>query len=282
VTQRQRIVVVTGATDGIGKRTAIEIAKRGPDLKVFVHGRSEAKAEAAAREVEAAADAKGRIEPCAADFASLASVRRLGETLCERLPVIDVLVNNAGVVMDERVMTEDGFETTFHVNHLAPFLLTLTVLPSLRASAHGRTVHVSSVAHRSGRLRAQDLSLGSLKSSKGAFDGYVAYATSKLCNVLFSNELARRLVGTSVTSNSLHPGVITTKLLWKGFRSRGADLGRGAATSVKLALDPAFDGVIGRYFDDEREAATVAAASDPSLMAALWSVSIDATHAPPL
>ncbi len=268
---RERIVLVTGATDGIGKQTAVEIARRG--ARVIAHGRSREKADRAAEAIAKAAGVP-TVDACAGDFASLASVRALGEDVRARYPRLDVLINNAGVIMDARALTGDGFEMTFQVNHLASFLLTLMLLPSLKASEQGRVVHVSSMAHASGRLDFDDL------DAKKRFDGYTAYATSKLCNVLFAYELARRLEGSPVTSNALHPGVITTKLLWKGFGSKGASLERGAATSVKVALDASLASTTGRYFDDEREARSSTASRDLDTQRRLWDVSLERTAAP--
>lgn len=267
------VVLVTGATDGIGKQTAIELASRG--ARVIVHGRTLPKAELAAHEIRRAAP-DSRIDVCAADFSSLAEVRRLGELLAVSHPRLDVLINNAGVYMHDRVLTVDGFETTFAVNHLAPFLLTLLLLPALSKSDQGRVVNVSSMAHSRGRLDFDDL------DSDRRFDAYQAYATSKLANILFSNELARRLSGTPTTSNALHPGVITTKLLMQGFGSTGASVKQGAATSVKLALDPDLSTTSGRYFSDEREVKPAPASHDEKVQRRLWTVSLSRTAAPDL
>lgn len=267
-----RTIVVTGATDGIGKQTALELAKRG--ARVVVHGRTQEKAERVSQDIATASGATGRVEACAGELGSLDEVRRLGVALAGRYPTIDVLINNAGVFMHERVLTVDGFESTFAINHLAPFLLTLTLLPSLRASAQGRVVNVSSMAHSRGRLDFDDL------DGERRFEGYAAYATSKLANVLFSNELARKLGGTRVTSNALHPGVITTKLLMQGFGSTGASLERGAATSVKLAVEPSLAKTTGRYWSDEREVTPSVASRDVAAQARLWDVSLARTKAP--
>lgn len=266
-----KVALVTGATDGIGKQTALELAERG--AHVIVHGRSRDKAERVVDELRAATGAGQRVEACVADFSRLAEVRALGEEIALR-PRLDILVNNAGVFVHERVLTVDGFETTFAVNHLAPFLLTLLLVPLLRRSAPARVVVVSSMAHARGRIDVNDL------DGAQRFEGYRAYATSKLANVLFSNELARRLAGTGVTSNALHPGVITTKLLMQGFGSTGASLESGAATSLRVALDPALEATTGRYFSDEREVAPSVAARDEAVARALWDVSLARTGAP--
>ncbi len=266
------VVLVTGATDGIGKQTALDLLRRGSH--VLVHGRTAAKAAAVADELAALVpDARHRVEPFGADLSSLAEVRALASQVIARHEFLDVLINNAGVFMNERVVTVDGFEASFAINHLAPFVLTALLLPALRESEQGRVVTVSSIAHNRGRLDWDDL------DAKVRFEGYAAYANSKLANVLFAYELAKRLVGTRVTSNALHPGVITTKLLWNGFGSRGDSLERGAATSVKLALDASLAGVTGKYFDNEREARSSAASHDPAAMTRLWEISAARTGA---
>ena len=225
----QRIAVVTGATEGIGKETATELAAKG--LLVVVHGRSAARARQAADEVAKASGAS-KVDVCVADFASVKQVRAMAEGLAATYPRIDVLLNNAGVFVNERTVTEDGFELTVAVNHFAHFVLTHALISPLGASDQGRVVHVASGVHSSGRVDLDDLSF------ERSFSGYEAYASSKLMNVLFSNELARRLRGTRVTSNALHPGVIATKLLRKGFGAAGgASLAAGARTSVKVATD---------------------------------------------
>ncbi|MFZ9889308.1 MAG: SDR family oxidoreductase [Myxococcota bacterium] len=245
-----RTVLVTGSTDGIGFATARILARRG--ARVLVHGRSQARLAETISGLQQAVP-EGRFEAFEGDFASFASVRALAGAVRERAPDLDVLVNNAGVFASERQLTQDGHELTWQVNHLAPFLLTLELLPLLQQRPAARIVNVSSIAHTRGGLFLDDPSLGH------HFDGYRAYAQSKLANVLFTQELARRLTGTPVTVTSLHPGVIQTKLLREGFGAmQGGSLDEGAATSVKLALDPLPPTANGGYFIDgyEREPAT--------------------------
>ena len=268
-----RTAVVTGATDGIGKETAFELAKRG--FRVLVHGRNEAKAEAAAKEI-ASRVKDARVEPVYGNLGSLAEVRALAAQISEKAPSLDVLVNNAGVFAKERSLTVDGFELSMGVNHFAPFLLSLLVLPAMRAPGDARIVNVSSVAHNRGRIPFDDLTF------ERSFDGYAAYAASKLANVLFTHALARRLVGTSITTNALHPGVITTKLLKTGFGVDGASLEQGAATSVKLASDPSLAKTSGKYFSDEREATSSKASHDQNDEERLWDLSVSLTGAPSL
>lgn len=234
------IVLVTGATDGIGRETARELVRRGAN--VIVHGRSAAKANAVRAELEGIVRGSA-LEPVLGDFSKLASVRAMGEALAARPERIDVLLNNAGVFLNDRETTEDGFEATFAVNHLAPFLLTHLLLPRLSDGQPARIVNVSSVAHSRGSIDLRKI------GSADGFEPYRAYATSKLANVLFTVELARRIGPGPLVVNALHPGVVSTKLLTEGFRMRGSDsLAEGAATSVALALAPELASVTGRYF----------------------------------
>lgn len=266
MTREAPVVLVTGATDGIGRQTALELLKRG--YRVFVHGRTREKAEAVSAELAREVSA-GAAEPLFADLSSMAEVRRLAAETQAKTEKLDVLINNAGVFLHERKLTPDGFEMTFAVNHLAPFLLTHLVLPSLRKSAAARIVTVSSIAHNRGNIDFADLRLDR------HYHGYAAYAASKLANVLFAHEMARRLRGTKITSNALHPGVIGTKLLRSGFGMGGGTVAEGAATSVRLASDPALASVTGKYFSDAREASSSALSHDRALAKRLYEVSAE-------
>jgi NAD(P)-dependent dehydrogenase (short-subunit alcohol dehydrogenase family) len=268
------LVLVTGATDGIGRETARALVRRG--ARVIVHGRSAAKVEATCEELEQIAKG-GAAAPVLGDFAKLASVRAMGAELAARAERIDVLLHNAGVFLNERVETEDGFEATFAINHLAPFVLTHALLPRLSDGAHARIVNVSSIAHARGAIDVDRL--GSLDG----FEPYGAYAASKLANVLFTVELARRLGSGAVTVNALHPGVVSTKLLTEGFKMRGRDsLADGARTSVMLALAPELAGVTGRYFAAEREADVAPSGRDAQLARRLYDESCRLTGVTPL
>jgi len=255
------VVLVTGATDGIGKETARLLALRG--AQVVVHGRTAKSAENARRAIEAAT---GKALPAAvhADLSSLDEVRALAEAWGSG--PLDVLLHNAGVFMTERRLTPDGRELTMAVNHDAPFLLSHLLRPSLERAPQGRLVFVSSVAHSRAVLDLTDLDFAR------RFDGYAAYAASKLANVLCAVELARRLASTRITANALHPGVVSTKLLQTGFGMRGSDsLAAGSATSVHLALDEV--GVSGRYFVSGRPAQPSAPARDAVLARQFYEVS---------
>jgi NAD(P)-dependent dehydrogenase (short-subunit alcohol dehydrogenase family) len=260
-----RVILVTGSTDGIGKETAFELARRG--ATVVLHGKHLGRCQQVLSECVRASG--NRDLGCfAADLSSLDEVRRLGEEIVRQYSRLDVLINNAGVFMTDRVLTGDGFENTFAVNHLAPFLLTHLLLDLLKTSAPSRVVTVSSVAHQRGQLDFQNL------QGEKRFTGYGAYSLSKLANVLFSGELAERLEGTGVTANCLHPGVIGTKLLRQGFGSMsGSSVKDGARTLVFLAADPSVARVTGKYFVKNREEAPSPVASDASLRKQFWDIS---------
>lgn len=260
----QRVILVTGATDGIGRQTALELLRRG--ARVFVHGRNATKTSNVVQDLSRESGSSA-LSPVFADLSSMADVRRLADEVAAQTDHLDVLINNAGVFLHERQLTVDGFETTFAVNHLAPFLLTHRLLPKLRQSVRGRIITVSSIAHSRGRIDFDDL------TAKRYFHGYTAYASSKLANVLFAYEMARRLGAAHVTSNALHPGVITTKLLKSGFGTTGASLAQGAATSVKLAMDPDLATTTGKYFADEREQTSSPTSHDRQVQKRLYEVS---------
>jgi len=258
-------VLVTGSTDGIGRATAMELAGMG--ARTLVHGRDAGRVASAVQAVRRATGNES-VDGLVADFASLAEVRRLADDVIANASRLDVLINNAGVYVRRRELSKDGYELTFAVNHLAPFLLTNLLRPLLEESAPARVVTVSSIAHYSARL-----DLSNLQSEHG-YDGYDAYALSKLCNVLFTTELADRLAGTGVTANSLHPGIISTKLLTAGFPgSRGTSVAQGAATPVYLAASPDVAQSTGLYFADREPRVPNPLAQDRGVRRRLWELS---------
>jgi NAD(P)-dependent dehydrogenase (short-subunit alcohol dehydrogenase family) len=256
-----KTVLITGATDGIGQETARQLLARG--LRVLVHGRSQAKAEQHAQAL-AAGQPGAQALAVWGDLASMRQVVTLAEQVRALAPKLDVLINNAGVFEKRRQLTEDGFERTMAVNHFAPYLLTRRLGPAVQAAPAGRIVVVASMAHSGGELALDDLTF-----ARG-YDGYGAYSTSKLANILFTRALAQRLEGTHVTVNALHPGVIGTKLLRAGFGMGGASVAEGARTSVYLATSDEVEGVSGRYFVDCREANPSRDARDRDLAEGLW------------
>jgi retinol dehydrogenase-14 len=259
------IILVTGATGGIGRQTAAELASSG--ARVLLHGRDPERTRAAAVEVSNASG--GSVLPVVADFTSLSAVRNLVEQVAAVVPRLDVLVNNAATYSHTREVTADGFELTFQVNHLAPFLLTNLLVPLLRESTPARVVTVSSSAHYRAVLDFDDL------GSARAYNGYEAYALSKLANVLFAYELAERLAG-EVTSNAVHPGTVDTNLLRLGFPGmQGSSVEQGAATSVYLAISPDVAGVTGEYFEDLEPAPSSELTHDRALRVRLWRMSAE-------
>lgn len=257
-------ILVTGATDGIGRETARQLLALGH--RVLVHGRDRDKAERAAAQL-AKASAQGRALPVWADLSRMREIPALARRVYTHCEALDVLINNAGVMEKQRRLSEDGLEMTMAVNHFAPFLLTRLLLDLLQAAPAGRVVTVSSMVHSSGSL---DLGAPSFLRARGGYSGYDAYCASKLANVLFTAELARRLAAGKVTANCLHPGVIDTKLLRAGFAMTGSPVEEGARTSVFLATSDAVNGVSGRYFNNCREAPCSAAGRDPALAQSLW------------
>jgi NAD(P)-dependent dehydrogenase (short-subunit alcohol dehydrogenase family) len=261
------VVLVTGATDGIGKETALELARLG--ARVIVHGRSEARVAAAYAELESVSEAPPP-PPVIADFASLSQVRALAKELVRRGLAIDTLINNAGVYMKQRELSDDGIELTLAVNHFAPVLLTHLLLESPVGQLLSRIVNVSSIAHSRAYIELDDI-----ENTRTPFDDYQAYATSKFANVLFTVELARRLQSRGVMVNAVHPGVVSTKLLETGFEMRGPDsLGKGARSSVMLAISPEYAHISGAYFVEGRESPMHRRASDAQLAARYYELSV--------
>jgi NAD(P)-dependent dehydrogenase (short-subunit alcohol dehydrogenase family) len=260
-------VLITGASDGIGRETALQLVRNG--FHVLVHGRSEAKA----RKIAGSLDATDTtVTPVWGDFENLHEVATLVEQVVAATDSLDALINNAGVYAKQRRMTTDGFELTMAVNHFAPFLLTLKLLPSLKQAKAARIVNVSSMTHNGATLDLNDLSF------EQAWSSYDSYATSKLANILFTQQLATNLKQSSVTANSLHPGVISTKLLRAGFGDGGASVAEGARTSVFLATSPQVSSLSGKYFINCRQEKSSKKSTNPRLAAALWEASSNAVQ----
>ncbi len=270
-----KTILITGATSGIGLEAAVELARRG--ARIVMVGRDPGRTEAAVADVRARSGSR-EVSDLLCDFSSQASIRALGEAVLTRLDRLDVLVNNAGGVNKTRRLTVDGIEATFAVNHLGYFLLTNLLRDLLVRSAPARVVTVASIGHRQGTLDFDDL---------GFERGYSimrAYTRSKLANVLFAAELARRLAGTGVTSNSLHPGAVKTNiwsgaplwakpLIWLLFQPSMISAAEGAATIVQLAASPELEGITGQYFEHGKAVAPAPLAQDENLAKRLWEVS---------
>ena len=273
-----RICLVTGATRGIGRATAEALAKSG--AHVLLHGRDSASVGAVCREMIR----YGQVTGVVGDLGSLAAVRKLASDIAAQYPRLDVLVNNAGTGTRRRQTTVDGYERTFAINHLAPFLLTNLLLERLKASKAARVVTVSSMAHRNVTLDFDDLNF-----EKRQYSGLRAYGESKLANILFTLELASRLAGSNVTANCLHPGVVATNIFAAFFGGRTGKIfsvlfrpfmlspANGAKTSVYLASSPEVAKVTGKFFDKSREVPPAPAAQDAAAAKRLWEISAKLT-----
>ena len=269
-----RVAIVTGASAGIGLYTALGLARQG--MRIVMIGRDPARTERARRLV-AERSGSGAVEIALADFASFAAIRRLADGLLSAHDRIDVLVNNAGLISPRFQLSQDGYELTIAVNHLAPFLLTNLLLDRLRASAPARIVTVASQAHRGARLEVATM------TRPQDWAPLSAYGRSKLCNVLFTRALARRLDAKQVTAACLHPGVVATAIGdhagsiagfgWRLIKPFLISPEKGAATSLFLATVADPTPYHGAYVMDQRIAEPDTAARDDRLVEALWAES---------
>ena len=278
---QNKVIIITGATTGIGRETALALAATGAKLVLIVRSREKAdalKAEIAKRHPTT------QVHVFLADLSLLEQVQRAGAEVAAQFPVIDVLINNAGAIFQTREETAEGLEMTFALNHLNYFLLTHLLLPNLRAAAaqygEARIVNVASTAHWAGKVNFNDL------QSKVKYSGIRMYCNSKLMNVLFTKELSRRLQGSGVTANSLHPGSVASEF---GTRQEGwwfsklfsigkplmVSEAKGAETSIYLATAPEVKGVTGKYFARKKIASTSRTAKDADVAARLWQLSLE-------
>ncbi|WP_091950853.1 SDR family oxidoreductase [Methylorubrum salsuginis] len=270
---RGRQALVTGATSGIGAETALGLARLG--ARVGIVGRDPARTEATAARLRG--ETGGEIDVFLADLSEQAQVRRLAAEASARYPVLDILVNNAGAIFSERHVTVDGFERTWALDHLAYVLLTHELMPRLAAAPAARIVNVASAAHTRGRIDFDDLDGARRFSAMGR------YAQAKLGNVLFTYALARRLAGTRMTVNAVHPGVVATKfagnthgwlrVAWRLIRPWLMTPEQGAQTSLYVATSPEVAGVSGCYFAKGRAVASSPLSRDAALQERVWTLS---------
>ena len=272
-----KVVLITGGTGGIGTATAIGLARMG--ARVGITGRDLARGERAAADIRNASGSVA-VDTFAADLTPQSEVRRLALAVLDAYPRLDVVINNVGGFWAHRHLTSDGLERTFALNHLAAFLLTNLLLDRLKASAPARVVTVSSGAQSMGRIAFDDLQ-GARK-----YSGQRAYNQSKLANVMFTNELARRVAGTGVTANCLHPGVVRTNFGAEDQARLFAIVSpvvlpflktpaQGAETSIYLASSPNVDGISGQFFINRKPKAANKAAYDTNVAARLWAISAE-------
>lgn len=272
-----KVALITGATNGIGKVTALELAKLGATIVIV--GRNREKTQATADEIRSHGGSHN-VDGLIADLSVMSEVRRLADEFKARYDRLHILVNNAGAVFAQRRETDDGLEMTFALNHLSYFLLTTLLLDALKASAPARIINVSSGAHTG----VKGMNFDDLQSmSAYGMSGFNAYSQSKLANILFTYELARRLQGTGVTANVLHPGFVAT-----GFGRNSAGLmnrlmgvlhrfaltpEEGAHTTVHLASSAEVEGVTGQYFIKSKPARSSKASYDEAAQRRLWEIS---------
>jgi retinol dehydrogenase 12 len=268
------ICLITGGTEGVGRATAVALAKKG--FLVVLAARNAAKAEAVEREI--AALATGEAEHITVDLASLRSTRALAESFKRRYARLDVLVNNAGVFLPARTETDDGFEATYQINYLSHFLLTNLLLGELRKSAQGRIINLSSSVFAVGKFDPENL------QSQKRFSVLGTYSASKLFMLMFTRELAARLAGTRVTANAVHPGVVRTRMMLNApglFRALSylslpfsISTEVGARTSIHLASSPDVSGVSGEYFTRSKRTDARNRFDTPENRALLWELSL--------
>jgi NAD(P)-dependent dehydrogenase (short-subunit alcohol dehydrogenase family) len=256
-------ILVTGATDGLGKHVASALARRG--ATVLLHGRSPERLEATLEELLVQTNTE-KVGSYLADLSSLAAVRDLAERILSEYDRLDVLVNNAGIIVQERKESEDGYELTFAVNYLSHFLLTSLLLPLLKDSAPARVVNVASAGQSPIDFDDPMLERG--------YDAMRAYSQSKLAQIMFTFELAERLSGTGVSVNALHPAsLIDTKMVQDTFGYTMSTVEEGSEAVVRLAVSSELEGVTGRYFDGKREARADEQAYDKEARQRLWELS---------
>jgi retinol dehydrogenase-14 len=272
-----KVILITGGTSGIGKAAATALARMGAE--VVVNGRDREKGERALQEIR---DKSGsvKVSLLLADLALQSEVRRLAEEFEASHERLDVLINNAGLILRRRTETPDGIETTLAINHLAPFLLTNLLLGLLKRSAPSRIITLTSEAERQGKMDLEDL------QSKRRYGAFRIYGKTKLANIMFTYELADRLRETGVTANCVHPGSVNTEfgknergvvLLFRMFKPFMRSPEKGADTIVYLASSPEVEGMTGRYFSDREVVSSSEESYDRTLWKRLWEASEELT-----
>ena len=263
----EKTILITGATDGIGKLTALRLAKQ--NARVLIHGRNADKLKNVVAELKNKTGNQN-IEGFVADFSSLKEVRKLADDVLSKYQSIDVLINNAGVGFADERYSKDGYELRFAVNHLAPFLFTQLLLPALKNSAPSRIVNVSSAGQQA--VDFDDIML------EKKFDGVRAYCQSKLALIMFTIDLAEKLKDEKITVNSLHPGTyLNTNMVRNAGISPWGEPESGADAETYLALSPELEDVTGKYFNVKSQAKADSQAYDANARKKLWDISIKLT-----
>jgi NAD(P)-dependent dehydrogenase (short-subunit alcohol dehydrogenase family) len=275
-----RVCLVTGANAGIGKATARGLAAAGAEVLIVCRSRERG---SAARDEIIAETGNAQVSVWVADLARQDDIRQLAAAIQEQFPALHVLINNAAIIPQKWMESPDGYELQFAVNHLAPFLFTNLLLDQLKTGAPARIITVSSQTHSGMRIPFDDL-----QSLYSTYHPSRTYAWTKLANILFTYELARRLAGTGVTANTLHPGVVNTNLLYdymgrpRTTRQRSGASGlsaeEGAVTSLYLACSPEVATVTGSYFRDQRAVKSSPASYDRAAARQLWAISAELTR----
>jgi NAD(P)-dependent dehydrogenase (short-subunit alcohol dehydrogenase family) len=260
----KKTILITGATDGLGKELAFQLAAMGVHL--ILHGRNQLKAENVKSEIIRITGNKN-IDVIIADFKSLNQVKNMAQTIKRNYRDLNVLVNNAGVYLHKRQITPDGYEMTFAVNHLAPFLLTNVLLELLKTNAPSQVINVSSVGHKFVALHPAYL------KGKHFFWDWVAYCRSKLLNILFTFELAERVKSKQIYVNAIHPGVLTTNLTKNAKVFWGISVKEGAASIVNLIMNPQLANITGKYFDKKRIGKSSSLARNVKIRKKVWQIS---------
>jgi len=258
------IILITGSTDGIGKQTAIDLSKMG--AHVIIHGRDKNRTQNTVYEIQ---DMTGNmhIDHFTADFTSMEDIRKMSKNIHDKYHHIDILINNAGIYSKDRILSKDGYEITFQVNHLAMFLLTNLLLDLIKKSSYKRIINVSSMVH------SKNINLDNLQGEI-KYDGYEAYSLSKLCNILFTYELAKVLKNSYITANCLHPGVIATKLLHAAWNYGGAPINEGSKTAVYLAIAEEVRDITGKYFVNKNQTKSADITYNKEIRKILWDLSM--------
>lgn len=259
-----RTILITGSTDGIGMQTAFDLAKQGHEI--IIHGRNESRGTDILNKLKFQTG-NDKLHYLNADLTDFSAIHEMAGNIKTKFNKIDVLINNAGVYDNQRVILANGYEKTFMVNHLSHFSLTLQLLDLLKNAEAARIVNVSSMA-QTGSIDFDNL------NGEKYYDGYNAYALSKLENVLFTYKLARGLKNTGITVNALHPGVISTKLLHTGWGSGGAPVDTGSKTSVFVAMSGSLTGKTGLYFVNAKEQRSSSISYDKKIQDRLWEISL--------